>query len=263
MQKPGLFWRSVNPHDSLQAESMMTTLPRALAEGRGKPLPWQSRNANVSQKRVETRLSRRPQPQGWVGRTGEAEVRNVASFAEGGQTPFCWIQVLTQQKTRGQLYQDREAAAVWTTGRAHCHRACALPPRVRSALSQGRARRIGPAPRGGVLSLQSVEVEEGRRQADGQVGGGHLVLLDGRGDIAQEVEERLQDLPVLVGQEHDGGLDRLETLVLGHICATPALPPLAQWFSMYVCKETSPKQISTPKTSAQHWTSTCRKCTWG
>lgn len=104
----------------------------------------------------------------------------------------------------------------------HCHRACA------TRIVTARAQRTGPAPRGGVLSLQSVEVEEGRRQADGQVGGGHLVLLDGRGDVAQEVEERLQDLPVLVGQEHDGGLDRLETLVLGHICATPALPPSAQ-----------------------------------
>lgn len=98
----------------------------------------------------------------------------------------------------------------------------------RACIVTARAQRIGPAPRGGVLSLQSVEVEEGRRQADGQVGGGHLVLLDGCSDIAQEVEERLQDLPVLVGQEHDGGLDRLETLVLGHICATPALPPSTQ-----------------------------------
>ena len=91
-----------------------------------------------------------------------------------------------------------------------------------------RAQLTGPVPWGGVLSLQSVEVEERRRQAHGQVGGGHLVLLDDCSDIAQEVKQRLEDLPVLVGQEHDGSLDRLETLVLGHICTTPALPPSTQ-----------------------------------
>lgn len=47
-----------------------------------------------------------------------------------------------------------------------------------------RAQLTGPVPWGGVLSLQSVEVEERRRQAHGQVGGGHLVLLDGCSDIA-------------------------------------------------------------------------------
>lgn len=78
MQKPGLFLRSVNPHDSLWVQSTMTMLPRALTKGQGKPLPRQSRNANVSQKRVKTTLSRRPHPQGWVGRMGEAQGRNVS-----------------------------------------------------------------------------------------------------------------------------------------------------------------------------------------
>lgn len=86
------------------------------------------------------------------------------------------------------------------------------------------ARPIRPEPWRGILSLQGVEVEEGRRQAHGQVGGGHLVLLDSCGDIAQEVKERLKNLPVLVRQEHDGSLDGLKALVLGHICETPAFP---------------------------------------
>lgn len=96
--------------------------------------------------------------------------------AKGGQTPFCWIQVLKQQKNR--------RTALLGQGGCRCpnNGACASSPRPQLT---------GPVPGGGVLSLQSVEVEERRRQAHGQVGGGHLVLLDGCGDIAQEVKERL------------------------------------------------------------------------
>lgn len=71
-------------------------------------------------------------------------------------------------------------------------------------------------------------MEERGRQAHGQVGGCHLVLLHSCRDVAQEVEERLQHLPVLVRQQHNGGLDGLEALVLGHICTTPAFSPSAQ-----------------------------------
>ncbi|KAL0614161.1 hypothetical protein AAY473_017636 [Plecturocebus cupreus] len=44
-------------------------------------------------------------------------------------------------------------------------------------------------------------------------------------DIAQEIKQGLQNLPVLVRQQHDGSLDGLQALVLGHICTTPALSP--------------------------------------
>lgn len=113
------------------------------------------------------------------------------------------------------------------------------------------ARPIRPEPWRGILSLQGVEVEEGRRQAHGQVGGGHLVLLDSCGDIAQEVKERLKNLPVLVRQEHDGSLDGRKALVLGHICETPALPINPVIFHVHL-QANVPKQTLASKTSAQH-----------
>lgn len=156
------------------------------------------------------------------------------------ETPFCWIRVWTQQKHRDsptrkrRLLLSEERSMRVRVSPCTCasqHHACAS--------CRARAQLAGPVPWRGILSLEGVEVEEGRRQAHGQVGGSHLVLLHSCCDIAQEVEERLQDLPVLVRQEHDGGLDRLEALVLGHICTTPAFTTSTQWFSMYAQKETS------------------------
>ena len=60
-------------------------------------------------------------------------------------------------------------------------------------------------------------MEEGGGQAHGDVHGGHLVLLHRGSDIAEEAEERLQHLAVLVRHQHDGRLNGLQPLVLGDI----------------------------------------------
>ena len=129
MQKPGLFLRSVNPHGSLWVESTMTTLPRALTKAQRKPLPRQSRNANVSQKRVKTALSRRPHPQGWVGRMGEAQRRNVGFQRRRSNSVLLDSGINTTKK---------QADSPVRTGRLPLskRRACAPSPRARSSLAR-------------------------------------------------------------------------------------------------------------------------------
>lgn len=65
-------------------------------------------------------------------------------------------------------------------------------------------------------------MEEGRRQTHSQVGGSHLVFFHSGRDITQEVQECLENLTVLIRQEHDGGLNSLEALILGNICRAQA-----------------------------------------
>lgn len=64
--------------------------------------------------------------------------------------------------------------------------------------------------------LHYVEMEEGRGQTNSDVHGSHLIFLHG-GDVAEEAEQGLQNLPVLVSHEHDGRLHRLQPLLLGDI----------------------------------------------
>lgn len=64
--------------------------------------------------------------------------------------------------------------------------------------------------------LHYIEMEEGRGQTDSQVHRSHLILLHG-GDVAQETQQGLQNLPVLIRHQHDGCLHRLQPLLLGHV----------------------------------------------
>ena len=57
-------------------------------------------------------------------------------------------------------------------------------------------------------------MKERRPQTHSQVHGRHLVLLHQGGDVAQEGEQRLQDLPVLVRHQQDGRSDGLQPLLL-------------------------------------------------
>lgn len=59
-------------------------------------------------------------------------------------------------------------------------------------------------------------MEEGRGQTNSNVHGSHLIFLHG-GDVAEEAEQSLQNLPVLISHEHDGCLHCLQPLLLGDI----------------------------------------------
>lgn len=61
-------------------------------------------------------------------------------------------------------------------------------------------------------------MEEGGGQTHRQVHGRHLVLLHQVHHVLEEAQQRLQHLPVLVGQQQDGGLRCLQLLLLGDIC---------------------------------------------
>lgn len=63
-------------------------------------------------------------------------------------------------------------------------------------------------------------MEEGRSQTNSYVHRGHLILLHS-GDIAQEAQQSLQNLPVLIRHQHDGCLHRLQPLLLGHVWGKP------------------------------------------
>lgn len=73
------------------------------------------------------------------------------------------------------------------------------------------------SPRWQRLVLQYAEVEQRRPEANSQVHRRHLVLLHQGSDIAQEVEQRLQDLPVLIGHQQNGRSDGLQPLLLWDI----------------------------------------------
>jgi len=60
-------------------------------------------------------------------------------------------------------------------------------------------------------------VEDGLGQADAQVVAGHLVLLRVGRHNGQELEQNVQDLPVLVGQQEHGTLHRIQTHFGGEI----------------------------------------------
>lgn len=53
-------------------------------------------------------------------------------------------------------------------------------------------------PRGEIVLLENVEVEEGRSQAHGYVHGCHLVFLHRGSDIAEETQQGLQHLSVFI-----------------------------------------------------------------
>lgn len=61
-------------------------------------------------------------------------------------------------------------------------------------------------------------MEEGWRQAHGNVGWGHLVLLHAGDHLLEEEEEALEGFPVLVRQEVDGRLDPGKLLIFGEVC---------------------------------------------
>lgn len=69
-----------------------------------------------------------------------------------------------------------------------------------------------------LLPPQRVEVEEGRRQADGQVGGSHLVLSHASCHVAQQTQERLHGLAVLVRQEQHSRACSLQPQLFRHVC---------------------------------------------
>lgn len=68
------------------------------------------------------------------------------------------------------------------------------------------------------LPPHRAEVEEGGRQADGQVGGSHLVLVHAGHHILQEEQQHPQSLAVLIRQKRHGRLRRRQLLVFGQIC---------------------------------------------
>ena len=76
------------------------------------------------------------------------------------------------------------------------------------------------SPRRQRLVLQYAEVEQRRPEANSQVHRRHLVLLHQGSDIAQEVEQRLQHLPILVGHQQNGRSDGLQPLLLWDIWPT-------------------------------------------
>lgn len=68
-----------------------------------------------------------------------------------------------------------------------------------------------------VVLLEDVEMKKRRGQAHSDVHGRHLVLLHGRGDVTEEAEQCLENLPVFIRHQHDGRLDGLQPLVLWHV----------------------------------------------
>lgn len=60
-------------------------------------------------------------------------------------------------------------------------------------------------------------MEEGGRQAHGNVGRGHLVLLHAGDHLSEEEEEALEGFPVLVGKEVDGCLNPGKLLIFGEV----------------------------------------------
>lgn len=60
-----------------------------------------------------------------------------------------------------------------------------------------------------IVFLEDVEMKKRGGQAHSNVHGCHLVLLYRGGDIAEETEERLQHLPILIRHQHDGRLHSL------------------------------------------------------
>lgn len=67
------------------------------------------------------------------------------------------------------------------------------------------------------VSLQGVEVEQRRRQTNGDVGRGHLVLVHAGHHVPQEEQQRPQRLPVLVRKQQDGRLSCNQLLILWKI----------------------------------------------
>lgn len=61
-------------------------------------------------------------------------------------------------------------------------------------------------------------MEKGGGQTHSQVHGCHLVLFHQVDHVIEKTQQRLQDLPALVGQQQDGSLGRLQPLLLGDIC---------------------------------------------
>lgn len=92
--------------------------------------------------------------------------------------------------------------------------AMTVTPNVAEAHVHMRAAPWGRA----LLPPQRVEVEQGRRQADGQVGGSHLVLSHASCHVAQQTQERLHGLAVLVGQQQHGSACSLQPQLLRHVC---------------------------------------------
>lgn len=70
---------------------------------------------------------------------------------------------------------------------------------------------------GRAFFLQQVQVKEGGGQTHGQVHGRHLILFHQVHHVVEEAQEGLQGLPVLVRQQQDGCLHRLQPLFLGDI----------------------------------------------
>lgn len=60
-------------------------------------------------------------------------------------------------------------------------------------------------------------MEEGGRQAHGNVGWGHLVLLHAGDHLLEEEEEALEGFPVFVREEEDGRLNPGELLIFGEV----------------------------------------------
>lgn len=61
-------------------------------------------------------------------------------------------------------------------------------------------------------------MEQRGRQANSNVGRGHLVFLHTGHHFTEEEEEALKSFSVLIRQEEDGSLDRGELLVLWEVC---------------------------------------------
>lgn len=72
--------------------------------------------------------------------------------------------------------------------------------------------------RGRVRRRRAAQVEQRRRQAHGQVAGGHLVHVAPGRDARQEVQQREQRLAVFVRQQQHRAVDRLLLQVRRHVC---------------------------------------------
>lgn len=61
-------------------------------------------------------------------------------------------------------------------------------------------------------------MEYGLCQTDAQIVAGHLILLRVGGNNGQELEQYIEYLPILIGQQQHGALHRIQTHLGGKIC---------------------------------------------
>lgn len=70
---------------------------------------------------------------------------------------------------------------------------------------------------GGAIPPQGVEVKQGRRETDSNVGWGHLVFFNKSNHISKKEQEDFQSFSVFLWEKENGSLDSLKLLLLRHV----------------------------------------------